>query len=59
LQFPVNYSQRYPFQLKEVFDNLQYEDLKKVDLLEFLRGNLYSEKIINIFFKILEKMNLV
>ena len=33
--------------------------MRKKELLEFLEGKLYSEKIINMYFKILEKMNLV
>ena len=33
--------------------------IKKKDLKRFLQGKLYSEKIINMYFKILEKMNLV
>jgi len=33
--------------------------LRKRDLIDFVEGNLYSEKIINMYFKILEKMNLV
>lgn len=33
--------------------------LKKKELLALLNGTLYSEKIINMYFKILEKMNLV
>ena len=33
--------------------------LKKRDLIEFVSGNLFSEKMINLYFKLLEKMNLV
>ena len=33
--------------------------MRKKELIEFLQGRLYSEKIINMFFKIMEKMNLV
>ena len=33
--------------------------MRKKELLEFLEGKQYSEKIINMYFKILEKMNLV
>ena len=33
--------------------------MRKKDLIGFLNGSLFSEKIINMYFKILEKMNLV
>ena len=33
--------------------------MRKRELLGFLRGTLFSEKIINMYFKVLEKMNLV
>ena len=33
--------------------------IKKEELKEFAEGNLFSEKILNIYFIILEKMNLV
>lgn len=33
--------------------------MKRSQLVAFLKGKLYSEKIINMYFKILEKMNLV
>jgi hypothetical protein len=33
--------------------------MRKRELLGFLQGTLLSEKIINMYFKILEKMNLV
>ena len=33
--------------------------MKKKDLIGFLQGTLFSEKIVNMYFKILEKMNLV
>ena len=58
LQFPENYAQRYPFQLREIFEYFQAV-IRKKDLIQFAKGKLYSEKIINLFFKILEKMNLV
>lgn len=58
LPFPNNYSKRYPFQLREIFDYL-HAVMRKKELLDFLEGKLYSEKIINMYFKILEKMNLV
>lgn len=58
LPFPKNFAERYPFQLREVFESM-HTTLKKRELLAFLKGTLYSEKIINMYFKILEKMNLV
>jgi hypothetical protein len=58
LPFPKNFAERYPFQLREIFECLQ-SLLKKRALLAFLKGTLYSENIINMYFKILEKMNLV
>lgn len=33
--------------------------MTKSDLAGFLEGKLYSDKIVNMYFKILEKMNLV
>ena len=33
--------------------------MKKSELIGLLKGTLFSEKIINMYFKILEKMNLV
>ena len=33
--------------------------MKRSQLVAFLNGKLYIEKIINMYFKILEKMNLV
>ena len=58
LTFPKDFRQKYPFQLREIFDFLQGA-MTKADLAEFLSGKLYSEKIINMYFKVLEKMNLV
>ena len=58
LPFPKNFADRYPFQLREIFEYIQAL-LKKRELLAFLKGTLYSEKMINMYFKILEKMNLV
>ena len=58
LEFPKDFRERYPFQLREIFDFLQAV-MTKGDLAEFLSGKLYSEKIINMYFKVLEKMNLV
>lgn len=33
--------------------------MTKNDLASFLEGKIYSDKIVNMYFKILEKMNLV
>ena len=58
LPFPKNFAQRYPFQLREIFEYF-HAVMRKKELLGFLQGTLFSEKIINMYFKILEKMNLV
>ena len=58
LPFPKNFSKRYPFQLREIFEYFQAV-MRKRELLSFLQGTLFSEKILNMYFKILEKMNLV
>ena len=58
LPFPKNFAQRYPFQLREIFEYF-HAVMRKRELLGFLRGTLYREKIINMYFKILEKMKLV
>ena len=58
LPFPKNFAQRYPFQLREIFDYF-HAVMRKKELLGFLQGTVFSEKIINMYFKILEKMNLV
>ena len=58
LPFPKNYANRYPFQLREIFEYF-HAVMRKKELLGFLQGTLFSEKIINMYFKVLEKMNLV
>jgi len=44
--------------LREIFEFFNAV-IRKKELLGFLQGTLFSEKIINMYFKILEKMNLV
>lgn len=58
LVFPKDFQKRYPQQLREIFEYFQ-KVMKKSDLLAFMQGTLFSEKILNMYFKILEKMNLV
>ena len=58
LPFPEDFAKNYPFQIREIFEYLTAV-MRKKDLVGFLQGNLFSEKIINMYFKILEKMNLV
>jgi len=58
LPFPVNYSKRFPFQLREIFEYL-HAVMRKRELVGLLEGTLFSEKVVNMYFKILEKMNLV
>lgn len=57
LEFP-NYQNEFPFQLREVYEYL-HALLRRRDLIRFKTGNFYSEKMINMYFKILSKMNLV
>jgi hypothetical protein len=58
LRFPRGFRERYPVHLKEVFE-LYESSVWKRELMGFMDGIVYSEKIINLYFKILEKMNLV
>jgi len=58
LAFPKDYQKKFPYQLREVFEYL-HAIMRKRELIGFLEGSLFSEKIINMYFKILEKMNLV
>ena len=58
LEYPPNYEQRFPFQLVEIF-NLLKRNLKKDDLVNLLNGTMFTERFVNVYFKILEKMNLV
>jgi len=44
--------------MKELFEYLKTM-LTRKDLIGFIQGSLFSENIINVYFKILEKMNLV
>jgi hypothetical protein len=58
LDFPNEFQKKYPFQIREVFEYIK-PNLKKRELVAFEHGKLFSEKLINMYFKILEKMNLV
>ena len=58
LVFPTDHQAKYPVQLKEIFDSLSAQ-INKDCLLAFHDGKLFSEKLVNVYFKILEKMNLV
>ncbi len=57
LKFPEDYN-NFPYHVRQIFE--YYKSLiKKQDLLDFCNGLLYHENIINVYFKILEKINLV
>lgn len=56
LRFP-DYS-RYPYQVREIFEYFKGL-IHKEDLQKFNRGQLFKENIINVYFKILEKMHQV
>ena len=47
-----------PFQVQEVYDYMR-KHLTRKDLINLLQGTGFSENIINVYFKVLEKMNLV
>lgn len=44
--------------MREIFEYFKAL-IPKNDLLEFAKGKLFRENIINVYFKILEKINLV
>ena len=44
--------------MREIFEYF-HAVMRKKELVGFLNGTLFSEKIINMYYKILEKMNLV
>ena len=48
----------YPYHIREIFE-LFKGIVTKSDLIAFEEKTLYSENIINLYFKILEKVNLV
>lgn len=56
LQFP-DYN-RYPYHVREVFEYFSAV-IHKEDLVQFSRGTLFKDNIINVYLKILEKMHLV
>ena len=56
LNFP-DYN-KYPYHVREIFE--YYKALiHKDDLYDLAQGTLYKENIINVYFKILEKVHLV
>ena len=56
LHRPKDYNKKFPHLIREIYDCI---DMNSNLLLKFLDGDIFSEKIINTYFKILEKMNLV
>ena len=56
LEFPDFNS--YPYHIREIFE-LFNGIVTKDDLIGFQEKTLYSDNIINLYFKILEKVNLV
>ncbi|CDW88208.1 UNKNOWN [Stylonychia lemnae] len=56
LEFPEYNA--YPYHIREVFEYYN-AILHKEDLLEFSKGKLFRDNIINVYLKILEKINLV
>lgn len=57
LPFPSNV-ERFPPLVQAIFETLR-QFTCKADLLNLLEAECYSERIINVYFKILECMNLV
>jgi len=56
LEFPD--FNKYPYHVREIFE--YYKALiTKEDLFSFAKGELFKENIINVYFKILEKIHLV
>ncbi len=49
---------QYQYHVREIFEYFKAL-IPKSDLLEFAKGKLFRENIINVYFKILEKINLV
>lgn len=56
LEFP-DYSS-YPYNVREIFEYYN-AILHKEDLLEFSKGRLYRENIVNVYLKILEKVSMI
>jgi hypothetical protein len=50
--------EKYPYHVREIFEYFKALITKK-DLLDFVKGKLFKDNIINVYFKILEKINLV
>ena len=57
-EMPLPSSQDYPMHIKEIFKYLE-SSLQSEDLVDLMRGETSKESLINIYFKILEKINLV
>jgi len=59
MPFPTEESvQNYPTHIREVFQYMQ-SMLSANDLVSLLEGETYEETLINVYFKILDKINLV
>jgi len=56
LEFPDYNS--YPYHIREIFEYYN-AIVHKEDLLDFAKGKLYRDNIINVYLRILEKINLV
>lgn len=56
LEFP-EYSS-YPYNVREIFEYFN-AIIHKEDLLEFAKGRLFRENIVNVYLKILEKVSMV
>ena len=56
LEFPDYNS--YPYHVREVFEYFK-GFIHREDLLEFAKASYFREDIINLYFKILEKVNLL
>lgn len=56
LHRPKDYHKKFPHLIREIYECI---DMNSDLLLAFLDGKIFSEKVINTYFKILEKMNLV
>ena len=48
----------YPYHVREMFEYFK-AFLPKEDLIDFSKGTLFKENVINVYFKMLEKASLV
>ncbi len=48
----------YPYHIREIFEYFKIK-ITKEDLISFANKTLYNDNIINVYLKILEKVNLV